>query len=263
MRKVVIINFKGGVGKTTTAVNVSHGLALAGFRVLLVDNDPQANSTFIFNKRTEYSLTHLFKGQATLEETILEVRQNLDLLPAAKSLSTVNTWLVEQKIARRVQLLDKILAQADGYDYIIVDTAPSFSLLNANAIMFANEAWVPVAMEYLALSNVRELMNVLSTARTNAKRDLEISYVIPFLYDRRTLKSKKIHNMLKDIFGETVTNPIHTNVRISEAPFHSKSIMEFDPKCRGSKDFKIFVKRIIEENSLYQMDDEYSSFFSE
>ncbi|MBN2432302.1 MAG: ParA family protein [Acidobacteria bacterium] len=262
MRRVVIINFKGGVGKTTTAVNVAHGLALSGFRVLLVDNDPQANSTFIFTKDVKHSLTSLFKNQFALEEAILTVRPNLDLVPASKSLSTINTWLVEQQVPRRAQVLEKILSPAEGYDFIIVDTAPSFSLLNANAITFASEAWVPVAMEYLALANIRELMNTFSTAKSNLGKDLPISYVIPFLYDRRNKKSKQIYNILIDIFGDIVTNPIHIDVRVSEAPYFSKSILEYNPQCRGANDFRRLIRRIIDENSLYRTDDLYSAFFS-
>ena len=262
MRKAVIINFKGGVGKTTTAVNVSHGLAERGFRVLLVDNDPQANSTFIFNKSPKFSLTHLFKNQATLEQVLVPVRPNLDLVPASKSLSTINTWLVERDIPRRAFLLDKILSPLTDYDFVIVDTAPSFSLLNANAISFAHEAWIPVAMEFLALANIRELMRVFTRAESNIGRRIAISYVIPFFYDRRNNKSRKILQMLYDIFGKNVTDPIHTNVKVSEAPFHFKTIFEYDPGCRGAEDFGRLIERIVEENPLYQPTDNYTAFFT-
>jgi chromosome partitioning protein len=262
MRKVVIINFKGGVGKTTTAVNVSSGLAAAGKKVLLVDNDPQANSTFVFTKAPRFSLASLLRQKVTLDKVVVNVRPNLDLIPASKALSTINTWLVESKTLRRAQVLDRILAPVEGYDFVIIDTAPSYSLLNANAICWATEAWVPVAMEFLALANIRELMNVFSTAKTNLGKELSISYVIPYMYDGRNRKSKQIHNILIDIFGELVTNPIRSDVRISEAPYHSKTIREYEPRCRGAKDFERLINRILEENALYQTRDEYSEFFS-
>ena len=99
------------------------------------------------------------------------------------------------------------------------------------------------------------------TAKTNLGKELSISYVIPYMYDGRNRKSKQIHNILIDIFGELVTNPIRSDVRISEAPYHSKSILEYQPNCRGAKDFKTLIKRIISEGSLYQTRDQYSEFF--
>jgi chromosome partitioning protein len=248
MRKVVVINFKGGVGKTTTSVNVAHGLAMAGNRVLLVDNDPQANSTFIFNKPYQYSLTDLFKNLIPVERAIISVKPCLDLIPAAKSLSTINSWLIEKAIPQRARVLERILAGVTGYDFIIVDTAPSFSLLNANAISFASEAWVPVAMEYLALANIKELVHIFTRAETHLSKPIDIKYVIPYFVDLRNKKSHQILHMLGDIFGEALTNPIHTNVKISEAPFHFKTVLEYDPESRGAKDFQALIRRILQDN---------------
>lgn len=248
MRKVVVINFKGGVGKTTTSVNVAHGLAMAGNRVLLVDNDPQANSTFIFNRPFQYSLTDLFKNLVPVERATISIRPNLDLIPSAKSLSTINSWLIEKSIPQRARVLERILSSVSGYDFVIVDTAPSFSLLNANAISFATEAWVPVAMEYLALANIKELVHIFTRAESHLHKPIEIKYVIPYFVDLRNKKSHQILHMLEDIFGESVTAPIHTNVKISEAPFHFKTVLEYDPESRGAQDFQALVNRIIQDN---------------
>jgi len=251
MRKVIIINFKGGVGKTTTAVNVAYGLSKRGLKILLVDNDPQANSTFVFNRSFKYSLTDVFKNHIPAEKAIIKIGKNLDMIPASKSLSTINTWLVENNIPRRALVLDRILSSLNGYDMIIVDTAPSFSLLNANAISFADEVWIPVAMEYLALCNIRELMHVFSRAELNLGKQITIKYVIPFFYDKRNKKSAQILKILQDIFGDAVTNPIHTNVRVSEAPYHFKTVLEYAPGSRGAKDFKALIDKIIADMPVY------------
>ena len=254
VRKVVVINFKGGVGKTTTAVNVSSGLAMEGFRVLLVDADPQASATFILLKSFQYNLADLFREEATLEQTIVTVRRNLDLIPSSKALATVNTWLVESQTPQRAQVMDRFLRRASGYDFIIIDTAPSFSLLNANAISFAEEAWVPVAMEYLALANLRELVHVLGRAEENLGKQIPISNVIPIMVDYRNRKTQQILRMLQDIFGDVVTEPIRTNVRVSEANFQFKTIFEYDPACHGSVDFRALVEKVIRENLIYGKD---------
>ncbi|HOS99378.1 MAG TPA: ParA family protein [Acidobacteriota bacterium] len=252
MRRVVVINFKGGVGKTTTAVNVSFGLAELGFHVLLVDNDPQANATFVLDRKFRYSLTEVYREEVPLEQAIVNVRPNLDLIPASKSLSNINTWLIENSIPNRAQVLDRVLARAPEYDFMIMDTAPSFSLLNANAISYAREAWVPVAMEYLALANVRELIHVFSRAEVHLARKIPISNVIPYFVDSRNKKTRQIMRMLQDIFGDNLTNPIHTNVKVSEACFHFKTVLEYDPESRGAKDFRLLIRKIVEENSRYQ-----------
>jgi chromosome partitioning protein len=149
-------------------------------------------------------------------------------------------------------VLDRVLSQVSDYDFMIMDTAPSFSLLNANAISYAREAWVPVAMEYLALANVRELIHVLERAEVHLSRKIPISYVIPCFVDTRNKKTRQILRMLQDIFGDHVTNPIHTNVRISEACFHFKTVLEFDPESRGALDYRRLIDKIAEENALYQ-----------
>jgi len=115
-RKVVVINFKGGVGKTTTAVNVSSGLALEGFRVLLVDADPQASATFILLKSFQHSLADLFRNEATLTQAIVNVRRNLDFIPSSKALANINTWLVESRPPHRAQVMERFLSPAAGYD---------------------------------------------------------------------------------------------------------------------------------------------------
>lgn len=251
-RKVVIINFKGGVGKTTTAVNVSHGLTLEGFRVLLVDNDPQGSATFILSRSSRSTLIDLFGGHATLGEAIVTVRPNLDFIPSSKTLDNVNTWMIEGKASNRARIMSRVLAPATGYDFILIDTAPSFSLLNANAITFAEEAWIPVAMEYLALANLRELIHVLDRAESSTHKKIPITSVIPFMVDFRNKKTRQILGILQDIFPDVVTNPIRTNVKISEANFYSKTIFEYDPLSHGAEDFRDLTRRIIQGNTTTQ-----------
>ena len=247
MRKVVICNFKGGVGKTTCAVNVGVGLARAGKRVLLIDNDAQASATdAISADKTNSTGTYgLIVNNEPVKNVAAKIEKNFSLIPASRALAQVDQWLTTK--IRREEILKKRLAGLKGYDYVIIDTAPSFSLLNINSLTYASEVWIPASMEYLSLQGVKQVIDSLNMIREELEHDLEVTYVIPTFYDVRNSKTKAVIKALKGSFGKAVTTPVRTNVKLSEAPSFHKSLFDYAPASAGAEDFSKLVKRIIKD----------------
>jgi chromosome partitioning protein len=247
MRKVVLCNFKGGVGKTTCAVNLAVGLARAGRRVLLLDQDAQASATTalgIEGTATAGTSGLLVTG-ARPEALVVPVEARLDLLPASRALAPVEQWLTMQP--HREAILTQRLAALRGYDFILVDTAPAFSLLNLNALTYAGELWLPVAMEYLALQGVQQVMESVQMIREELAHQVTLRYVIPTFYDVRNAKTKAVLEVLTTRFGPAVTTPIRVNVRLSEAPSYHQSIFDYAPHSAGAADFHALVRRIVSD----------------
>jgi len=246
MRKAVICNFKGGVGKTTCAVNLAVGLARSGKKVLLLDNDSQANATCALGIDNESTpgMYGLIINDMPIESLKVEVEAGLDMIPASRALAPVDQWLTMQ--TRREEILKKRLKNLDSYDFVIIDTAPSFSLLNLNALVYAEEIWLPVSMEYLSLEGVRQVTETLQIIREELNHHPIIRYVIPTFYDIRNSKSASILEALTESFDKAVTSPIRTNVRLSEAPSHHKSIFDYAGSSAGAHDYNLLIQRINE-----------------
>jgi len=249
-RKIVVAVCKGGVGKTTSAVNLSHGLARRGHKVLLVDCDAQGNATAMLGVQPERNLYHLMVENAKPDDVIVPARKNLDLIGANEMVALVNQWMVMQ--VAREKLLAKRLAplyNAKRYNYIILDTAPTFSLLNICAMRVASEALVPVSMEFLSMMGVRQSLDHIGILNQELGHQLGVTYLVPTLADARYAKTDEIMRMLRKSFKGALTNPIHSNVKISEAPSFAKTIFEYDPKSRGAKDYLKLVNRIVRDEA--------------
>lgn len=247
MRKIVISNFKGGVGKTTCAVNLAISIARAGNRVLLLDNDSQASATDALgvNGQANSGTYGLLVDDEAPEDLAIQVEPNLHMICASKALSGVDSWLATK--FRREEILNKRLRKISGYDFVILDTAPAFSLLNLNALAWAQEVWMPVNMEYMALQGVRQLLDNLEIVREELEHEVSISYVIPTFVDTRNSKTTAVLEALKESFGSKVTPGIRTNVRLSEAPSYHQSIFDYAPHSAGAEDFLSLTRRILED----------------
>lgn len=245
MRKVVVANFKGGVGKTACAVNLAVGFAREGKRVLLVDNDSQFNATDALgvDGQSTSGTYGLIVDSASPPDVMVEVEENLWMVPSSRALAGVDSWLAMQ--TRREEILRKRLRDVEGFDFVILDTAPAFSLLNLNALSYANEVWLPVNMEYLALQGVRQMMDNLSIVTEEIEHEVSIRYVIPMFVDRRNSKTQAILDALYESFDSKVTTPIRTNVRLSEAPSYHQSIFDYAPSSAGAEDFRTLTQRIL------------------
>lgn len=245
MRKIVVSNFKGGVGKTTCAVNLAVGFARAGQRVLLMDNDSQASATDALgvDGQSTPGAYGLIVESHSPEDVTVEVEPNLWMIPSSRALSGVDSWLAMQ--TRREDILKKRLQGLEGYDFVILDTAPSFSLLNLNALSYAEEVWVPVNMEYMALQGVRQVIDNLGIVTEEIEHEVYIRYVIPTFVDKRNSKTQAVMDALQQSFDSKVTDSIRTNVRLSEAPSYHQNIYDYAPDSTGARDFANLTQRIM------------------
>lgn len=240
-RRIAVVNHKGGTGKTTTAVHLAAGLAALGHRVLLVDADPQGNvATWLGVDAESCRMADLATGRATFREARIEVRENLDVVASDWRLAEAEERLV--KSPEREKWLRKRLRGLKEYDFVIVDCAPSMSILTSSALAFVDEIVIPISMEYLALVGVRQIIdNIL---RVNAKgREIRIAAVVPTFYQTNLRKNREILRSLRLYFHDRLAEPIRMNVRLSEAPSHRKTIFEYSPRSPGANDYRRLVER--------------------
>ncbi len=234
MRKIAIVNRKGGVGKTTTAVNVAAGLARIGHRVLLIDTDTQGHCSRLLGVNPDKGLAELIDGTATPTEAIKEVREELFLLAGSKRLE-ITIKDISQRTYRVEHVLTDALQGYNDFDYVIVDTAPGFSQLNMNVFFYVREIGIPVSMEVLSIDGLKDFFDEIEVLK--GYTDLELKYIIPTFYDRRNSKSNQIIEQLQNQFGDLVTKPVRFSVRLSEAPAWGQTIYEYAGKEKVSKDY--------------------------
>ncbi len=246
MSKIIsVLNYKGGTGKTTTAVNLAAGLAIRGERVLCIDLDAQGNLAAHLGVQHPRVLRHMLLGRAEPESCIVGARDNLDLIISDESLQQVEgaLWqLADSSAAHRV--FGNKMRSINGYEYIILDHSPSASLVNESGLFFTREIIVPVSMEYLALLGVRQVIGMMNSIASSLDNQVQIALVVPTFYDPRLRKDREIMEILQRHFGDRVTEPIHTNVCLSEAPGHRMSIYEYAPRSTGAVDYALLVERV-------------------
>jgi len=236
MRKIAIVGFKGGIGKTTTCVNLGAALALRGRRILLIDTDTQANLSFALGiNNYEKSLADVLTRRARAEDCVLSARKNLDLLPSSIALFKAQQRMVLEMA--REEIFIELFVGLNGYDYQLLDCAPSVSLLTVNSLAYAEEVFIPVSMEMLALAGARQFMTYLRTISRMLGRGAAIRLIIPTFFDPRRRVSRLVLQALLNDFGDRVTHPIWIDTLLSEAPGAGKSIFEYARHSRGAKDY--------------------------
>jgi len=235
MRKIAILGFKGGIGKTTTCVNLGAALALRGHRVLLIDTDTQANLAVSLGiPEYKKSLADVLARKATAAECIIPARKNVDLLPSSLDLFKVQQRMVLEMA--REELFQRLFMDVDDYDYQILDCAPSLSLLTINTIVYADEVFVPVSMEMLAMAGAQQFMSYLQNISRTLGGAASIRLIIPTMYDPRRRVSEQVVKLLKEL-GPRVTRPIRVDTLLSEAPGRGNTIFEYAPRSRGALDY--------------------------
>lgn len=246
-RIIGVLNYKGGTGKTTTVVNLGAGLALRDARVLCVDLDPQGSLATHLGIEHTYSLTHLLLGQVKPEACIVQARENLDLIASDGSLLRAEgkMWRMgdDDRVVRRV-LLNKMQALDDEYDYIILDFSPSASLLSESGLLYARELIVPVAVNYMALVGLRQVIETLKEFRQTSDLRVRLTLVIPTFYSARGAQDNEVVEILRRYFSDKVADPIRLSAKVAESPSHHKTIFEYAPRSAGAKDYTNLIERV-------------------
>ena len=253
MGKVVsIANQKGGVGKTTTTVNLSTILAKKGKKVLLIDTDPQGNATsgLGITKEVEISVYDILVGENTFEEAIKKTTiKNLDICPSNISLAGAEVQLVSM-MSREQRLKVKLDAIKDNYDFILIDCPPSLGLITLNAFTASDSVLIPVQCEYFALEGLGQLLNTINLVKKHLNKNLEIEGALLTMYDARTNLSNQVVKEVKKYFENKVYKTvIPRNVRLSEAPSYGMPISIYDPRSKGARSYEKFTKEFIKNNS--------------
>jgi len=248
---ISVANQKGGVGKTTTTINLSTMLAKKGKKVLLIDADPQGNATSGVGaeKEVEYSTYDILVSDVemvqALEKTIIK---NLSVCPSNISLAGAEVELVSM-MSREQRLKTKLDEIKDNYDYILIDCPPSLGLITLNAFTASDSVLIPVQCEYYALEGLGQLLNTVNLVKKHLNKNLEVEGALLTMYDARTNLSNQVVKEVKKYFGDKVYKTvIPRNVRLSEAPSYGMPITEYDPRSKGAKTYEKFTKEFLKIN---------------
>lgn len=243
-----VVNQKGGVGKTTTAVNVAACLAVSGERVLLVDTDPQGNATSgvgVVKSELESCIYDMLINEVPIERVIVPTETHgLDLVPAKLDLAGADIELMST-MSRETKLKAALERVDDKYEFVIIDCPPSLGLLTVNVLTAAHYVILPIQCEYYALEGISQLLKTIDLVHQHLNPDIEIAKVLLTMFDYRTNLSQQVVEEVRRFFGEKVsTMLVPRNVRLSEAPSHGQPIISYDPKSKGAEAYTKFASEV-------------------
>jgi chromosome partitioning protein len=247
MRKIAISNHKGGVGKTTTAVNIGAGLARLDKKVLLIDLDPQAHLTYSFGIQAhelEKTVYELIKGELKFNDVLLK-RGSLHIIPSSLNLSSADVELAN--IPGRERLLINTLDRITDYDFMLLDCPPSLGLLTLNALTTSKEVFIPIQAEYLALQGMSKLLQLVDIVKSRLNSELEITGIIGTRFDIRKKLNNEVIEKTREYFHDKLFKTlIRENIALAEAPSFGQDIFEYNPNSHGAVDYMKLCMEIIE-----------------
>jgi chromosome partitioning protein len=243
VRKIAIITSKGGTGKTTTAINLGHGLALCGKRVLVVDCDAQRNVAIAFDVRAGKTLCDLLQYG---DVDVIEVRENLFVIDSGgRDLAEIEMILAGK--SSRERRLELALANLRGCDVVICDCSPTINLININAIAYADQVIIPVSMDYLAQAGARQTLEIIDEVNAHSSSNTQVLGILPTFFDARTRLSREVLEGLRQRFDSRVFKTvIRVNTSLREAPSFNKTIFEYSPMSRGALDYYQLTEEFLE-----------------
>jgi len=264
MRSIAILNQKGGVGKTTSAVNLSAALAEAGQRVCLIDLDPQAHASLhvgVSLREGEPSVYDVLTGDMLLQDVRRSVAKNLWLVPAHLDLAAAEVELAGE-VGREVILRDKLAQDTEAFDYLIIDCPPSLGVLTINALTMVKEVFLPMQPHFLALHGLSKLLRTIEIVSKRLNRGLRLSGVLLCMYDSGTRLAAEVSSDVDEYFkrettadcvwstARTFTTRIRRNIRLAEAPSFGQSIFQYSPKSPGAEDYLALAKEVLASAAL-------------
>ncbi len=251
-KTIAIVNQKGGVGKTTTCVNLAAALRAAGVRVLVCDFDPQGNATSGFGVdkiSVSHTIYHVLVGGVDCRRAVIATPYT-DLLPSNKALAGATVEMISMQ-RREYLLKDALLPLAGDYDYILIDCPPSLELLTLNGLCAADSLLLPVQCEYYALEGLSDLLSTVRIVKRSLNPSLDLEGVLLTMYDGRTNLSLQVAEEVKRHFpGKVYASVIPRNVRLSEAPSHGKPVLAYDPYSRGAEAYRLLADELLEKNEM-------------
>ncbi len=249
-RKIAVSLSKGGVGKTTTAVNLAAGLAMANYKVLLVDTDTQGQCSFILGLKPKTGLTELVTKELGPEETIFKARERLWLLAGGRSLAGVKRFIDRMDFGGESTMTETLASIESSYDFVIIDTSPGWDAVTVNVLFYVDELLIPVSLEVMSVQGLIEYLKTVSIIQKH-RTELDVKYLLPTFLDNRTKQSAIWIQKLKELYPDILCEPIRQNVTLAESPVHGKVIYEYAPGSNGAKDYKKLVRKVSNNYNLF------------